>query len=251
MSSSSSLPALPALPVVANTAFFFDFDGTLCALAPTPDAVVVAPEVPALLTRLRERSGDAVAIVTGRPISDIDRFLAPLSLPIAGSHGAERRGHDGQCEQIGFGDPRLTHMQGEMRLFVDAHPGLLLEVKGAGLAIHFRAAPHLGTLVEDTLSKAIAVHGDAFVLQGGKMVFEVKPKGVDKGRAIRRFMEDAPFAGRIPLFAGDDLTDEKGFAVVNELGGLSVKIGEGETIAGLRLHSVEDFIVWLARVAAA
>lgn len=245
------MPSSSSLPNLAETALFFDFDGTLCALAPTPDAVALAPEVPALLTLLRKRTANAVAIVTGRPIADIDHFLAPLTLPIAGSHGAERRGLDGAIEQIGFGDPRLLQLQQDMKVFVADHAGLLLESKGAGLALHFRAAPQWAGLVEQTLTDAIAPHGGAFVLQPGKMVFEVKPKGVDKGIAIRRFMEDAPFSGRVPLFAGDDLTDEKGFAVVNAIGGLSVKIGDGETIAGLRLESVDAFIAWLTRVAAA
>lgn len=242
MTSSSSLPD------PSRTAFFFDFDGTLCALAPTPDAVRVAPHVPSLLAQLRERSDNALAIVTGRPIDDIDRFLAPLTLPIAGSHGAERRGLDGQVERIGFGDPRLAQAEAELRALVNAVPGLLMEVKGAGLAVHFRAAPEEGARVEAAMQQVVAQHGDAFVLQPGKMVFEIKPKGVDKGLAIRTFLAAAPFAGRVPLFAGDDLTDEKGFAVVNELGGISVKIGDGESLANVRLPSVEAFVDWLGRI---
>jgi len=246
MTSSSSLPD------PSRTAFFFDFDGTLCALAPTPDAVQVAPEVPSLLLQLRERSDNALAIVTGRPIEDIDRFLAPLTsqvtLPIAGSHGAERRGLDGKIDRIGFGDARLAQLEAALRSLVTAVPGLLLEVKGAGLAVHFRAAPHEGPRVESVMREAVDRHGDAFVLQPGKMVFEIKPKGVDKGLAIRAFLEAAPFAGRVPLFAGDDLTDEKGFAVVNVLGGISVKIGEGESLAKVRVASVDAFVAWLKQI---
>lgn len=242
MSSAASVPTLD------TTAFFFDFDGTLCALAPTPDGVRVAPRVPVLLDALRERSDQAVAIVTGRPIGDIDRFLAPLHLPIAGSHGAERRGLDGETVRVGFGDPRLLEMRRPLDEAVAAHPGLLLEVKGAGLALHYRAAPQHAAVAERATRQAVDLHGDAFVLQPGKMVFEIKPQGVDKGRAIQHFMERAPFAGRTPLFAGDDLTDEKGFAVVNALGGWSVKIGEGETLATLRLPSVEAFVDWLAEI---
>ncbi|MGI4983789.1 MAG: trehalose-phosphatase [Janthinobacterium lividum] len=242
------MPSVASLPALDTTAFFFDFDGTLCALAPTPDGVQVAPRVPVLLGALRDRSNQALAIVTGRPIGDIDRFLAPLHLPIAGSHGAERRGLDGETVRVGFGDPRLRDMQRLLEEVVAAHPGLLLEVKGAGLAVHYRAAPQHAAVAERATQQAVALHGDAFVLQPGKMVFEIKPQGVDKGRAIRHFMTGAPFAGRTPLFAGDDLTDEKGFAVVNELGGLSVKIGEGETLATLRLPSVEAFVDWLGRV---
>jgi len=241
---SSSFP----LPDVATTAFFFDFDGTLCALAPSPDAVVVSPRVPVLLNALIARNDAAVAIVSGRPIADIDKFLAPLSLPVAGSHGAEFRDLDGSVEQVGFGDPRLEQMRATLQVTVSAHPGLLLEMKSAGLAVHYRAAPQHAAVVEAATQQAVADQGGAFVLQPGKMVFEIKPKGVDKGRAIRRYMETAPFAGRTPVFVGDDLTDEKGFAVINELGGLAIKIGEGETIAAHRLPAVEDLLDWLDRV---
>jgi len=241
---SSSLP----LPDVATTAFFFDFDGTLCALAPSPDAVVVSPRVPVLLNKLVASNDAAVAIVSGRPIADIDKFLTPLHLPVAGSHGAEFRDVDGSVEQVGFGDPRLEHMRASLQTLVSAHPGLLLEMKSAGLAVHYRAAPQHAAAVEAATQQAVAEQGGAFVLQPGKMVFEIKPKGVDKGRAIRRYMEAAPFAGKMPVFVGDDLTDEKGFAVIDELGGLAVKIGEGDTIAAHRLPAVNDLLDWLERI---
>ena len=234
---------------VARTAFFFDFDGTLCSLAPSPDAVVVSPRVPVLLKALIARNEAAVAIVSGRPINDIDHFLAPLSLPAAGSHGAEFRDSDGRVEQVGFGDPRLEQMRAMLQEVVSAHPGLLLEMKQAGLAVHYRAAPQHAAVVEAATLQAVESQGGAFVLQPGKMVFEIKPKGVDKGRAIRRFMQTAPFAGRLPVFVGDDLTDEKGFAVVNEMGGVAIKIGEGETIAQYRMPAVDDLLDWLERIA--
>lgn len=243
------MPFATALPSAATTAFFFDFDGTLCALAPTPDAVAVAPQVPSLLGTLQAQSNNALAIVTGRPITDIDRFLSPLTLPIAGSHGAELRGLDGDIQRVGFGDLRLLEMRHELEPIVAAHPGLLLELKGAGLAVHYRAAPQHESVAQEATRRVVDRYDGAFVLQPGKMVFEIKPHGVDKGRAIQRFMDAAPFGGRTPLFAGDDLTDEKGFAVVNQLGGLSVKIGEGETIANVRLPSVDAFIDWLQQIA--
>lgn len=245
------MPLISSLPVVAKTAFFFDFDGTLCALAPTPDAVAVSPRVIPLLQTLRDRNDLALAIITGRPIADIDRFLAPLVLPVAGSHGAERRGLDGDVVKVGFGDPRVREMEQRLNAVVGANAGLLLEVKGAGLALHYRAAPQLADLARQASEEVVARFAEAFVLQPGKMVFEIKPQGVDKGRAIQSFLAQAPFAGRTPFFAGDDLTDEKGFAQVNALGGLTMKIGEGETLARERLPDVEAFVDWLDRVVSA
>jgi trehalose 6-phosphate phosphatase len=244
-----------SLPRLDETAFFFDFDGTLAPLAPTPDAVQVADGAIGALQTLQSATGGAVAIVSGRPIHEIDRFLAPLAFPIAGSHGAElRRGAsaDSDVVRIGFGDPRLEAMRTQLAPMVAAHPGLLLEVKGAGLAVHYRAAPQLQSLVEQVTTDVVhaANAGQAaFVLQPGKMVVEIKPHGVDKGKAIELFLDQAPFAGRKPFFVGDDLTDEKGFKVVNALGGLSVKIGDGDTIALHREPSVEAFVEWLIRVA--
>ncbi|WP_347554694.1 trehalose-phosphatase [Robbsia sp. KACC 23696] len=248
MSASHSLPRLN------ETAFFFDFDGTLAPLAPTPDAVQVAEGAIAALQTLQTATGGAVAIVSGRPIHEIDRFLAPLALPIAGSHGAEmRRGAqaDSEVVRIGFGDPRLEAMRVQLEPMVAAQNGLLLEVKGAGLAVHYRAAPQLQSLVEQVTTDVVRAANaaeEAFVLQPGKMVVEIKPHGVDKGRAIELFLEQAPFAGRKPFFVGDDLTDEKGFKVVNARGGLSVKIGEGDSIAGHREPSVEAFVAWLKQL---
>jgi len=243
------------LPRLGDTAFFFDFDGTLAPLAPTPDAVRVADGVIDALATLQRATGGAVAIVSGRPIHEIDRFLAPLALPVAGSHGAELRygaSVDSEVIRIGFGDPRLEAMRAQLAPIVTAQSGLLLEVKGAGLAVHYRAAPHLQSLVEQVTTDVVRAANatqEAFVLQPGKMVVEIKPHGVDKGKAIERFLEHSPFAGRKPFFAGDDLTDEKGFKVVNAQNGVAVKIGDGDTIAARRAPSVEAFVEWLVRVA--
>ena len=193
------MQSVPASLSLTDTAFFFDFDGTLVELAPTPDSIHVPPSLLTLLDELRHRSHGAVAVVSGRGIDNLDAFLKMPGLPIAGLHGAERRDANGDTQRIGFNDERLLRIERELAAVVDRHPGMLL----------------------------------------GKMVFEIKPKGVDKGRALAAFLDEPPFAGRVPLFAGDDLTDEKGFAVVNARGGLSIKVGAGETSARMRLDSVD------------
>jgi trehalose 6-phosphate phosphatase len=130
-----------------------------------------------------------------------------------------------------------------------AHPGMLLEIKGAALALHYRNAPERGAAAREATEKLVAQYADAYVLQPGKMVYEIKPKDVDKGRAVLAFLDEPPFAGRRPVFIGDDLTDEKGFAVVNERNGVSIKVGAGDTLAHVRVESVGELLNWLQRIA--
>lgn len=251
MGEKNAMQVLPAVLPPDQTAFFFDFDGTLVDLAPTPDGVLVRPDMLALLRELRRLTHGAMAIVSGRGIESIDGFLGMPDLPVAGLHGAERRDANGDTQRVGFNDQRLLHMEQVLAEVVRTHAGMLLEIKGASLALHYRNAPeHEGTARAAT-ERLAADYADAYVLQPGKMVYEIKPKDVDKGRALRAFLDEPPFAGRRPVFAGDDLTDEKGFAVVNALGGLSIKVGGGDTIAQTRIDSVDALIGWLASLVAA
>lgn len=242
-----SMQSIPAFLSLTDTAFFFDFDGTLVELAPTPDSICVPPSLIALLAALRHRSHGAVAIVSGRGIDNIDTFLNMPDLPIAGLHGAERRDANGDTQRIRFNDARLLRIERELAVVVERHPGMLLEIKGAAVALHYRNAPEREGIAREATERLVADYADAYVLQPGKMVFEIKPKGVDKGRALAAFLNEPPFAGRMPVFAGDDLTDEKGFAVVNAHGGLSIKVGAGETSARARLDSVDALHAQIAR----
>lgn len=248
---SESMQSIPLSLPLARTAFFFDFDGTLVDLAPTPDAIQVPPDVPVLVDALRQLSHGAVAIVSGRGIDSIDAYLNLPGLPVAGLHGAERRDANGDTQRIGFDDPRLLRIERELAALVDRHPGMLLEIKGAALALHFRNAPEREGVARAAAERLVADYADAYVLQPGKMVFEIKPKGVDKGRAVAAFLNEPPFAGRMPVFAGDDLTDEQGFAVANANGGLSIKVGAGDTTACARVDSVAALRAQLARWIAA
>jgi trehalose 6-phosphate phosphatase len=239
------MQSLPAFLSPSETAFFFDFDGTLVELAPTPDGVVVAPGVVDSLRQLRRATRGAVAVVSGRGIDSIDAFLGMPDLPVAGLHGAERRDASGDTVRLGFNDDRLLRMERVLAELVRAHPGTLLEIKGAALALHYRNAPLAETAAREATQRLVDAYCDAYVLQPGKMVYEIKPKNVDKGRAVAAFLDEPPFAGRRPVFAGDDLTDEKAFAVVNARGGLSIKVGAGDTSAHARVDSVGAFVDWL------
>jgi trehalose 6-phosphate phosphatase len=243
--------AAHAALVVQHAAFFLDFDGTLIELAASPDAVVVPDSLKHLLAALADLSGGAVAIVSGRSIESIDALLAPLVLPVAGLHGAEWRDVQGAVTRTFVADPRLGQMEQSLAEVVAAHPGLLLETKAASLALHYRNAPDQEEVARLAVERLIAQHAEDYVLQVGKMVFEIKPAGVDKGRAIATLLATPPFLGRTPCFAGDDVTDEAGFAAVNALGGLSIKVGEGQTSAMTRLDSVVRLHAWLAQLVVA
>lgn len=251
MGETHGMQALPAVLPPDQTAFFFDFDGTLVDLAPTPDGVLVRPDMLALIGELRRVTHGAVAIVSGRGIDSIDAFLGMPDLPVAGLHGAERRDANGDTQRVGFNDERLLHMEQVLAEVVRLHPGMLLEIKGAALALHYRNAPDKEGPAREATARLAGEFADAYVLQPGKMVYEIKPKDVDKGRALRAFLDEPPFAGRRPVFAGDDLTDEKGFAVVNTQQGLSIKVGGGDTIAQMRVDSVDALLGWLASLVAA
>jgi trehalose 6-phosphate phosphatase len=234
-------------PLGPDIALFLDLDGTVFELASTPDGVHPDPDVAALLASLDRRLGGAVALITGRAIADVDRLFPERVLPMAGQHGFERRAADGSTHQRlppPAGD--LASMRRELGRFAARHTGLLLEDKGATLALHYRRAPRLATQVHRTLRAQVAARGDAWTLQKGSMLVEVKPIGFDKGSAIADFMAEAPFRGRVPVFVGNDLTDEHGFAAVKTLGGWSVKVGPGRTSATFRLPDITAVRRWLA-----
>ena len=245
------LCCLPPPPAAANAAWFLDVDGTLLELAPRPDDVVVGECLRGLLRRLSGAAGGALAIVSGRPISALDRLFRPLSLPAAGQHGVERRGSNGLLARNGS-PPGLSFLQARQAIVAWSiqRPGVLLEDKGHSLAVHYRQAPACRQPLRDLMETIVAASSGELLLQAGKMVFEILPVGRDKGVAIAEFMAESPFAGRLPVFLGDDVTDESGFAAVNRLGGLAVKVGPGPTCAPWRLPDVPTVREWLALAAA-
>ena len=233
----------------SHTAFFLDVDGTLLGFEERPEDVVADAALLDILRTLGERSGGALALVSGRMISDLDRIVAPLTLPAGGVHGAELRFADGRREAAA--GTAIAEVRAAAETFVAAHPGLRLEDKGgAAIALHYRQAPGRKDEVRAFLDATVT--DDALAIQHGKMVAEVKPAGCHKGKAIDALMATPPFAGRVPLFMGDDLTDEHGLATVNELGGVSIKVGAADeaTVARHRLadtSAVHDFLVYLCK----
>lgn len=242
-----ALHGAPALP--ANAAIFLDFDGTLVAHEYHPAAVTIDAPLRRLMEGLREAAGGALALISGRSIADIDALFAPARFAVAGQHGAERRSADGTMHRHAPLAERLRGPLGELRGFVDKNPGLLLEDKGTSVALHYRNAPGLAQAAEREARRVLTSLGGEFELQGGKFVFELRPSGRDKGTAIAEFLEEAPFAGRVPVFVGDDLTDELGFELVNLRGGRTVKVGEGPTRARWRLESAGAVRDWLGKYA--
>ena len=246
--SAGSLP--PPLPAGAAWALFLDFDGTLVDLAATPDAVVVPPGLRETLAACTDAFDGAVAIVSGRPIAVLDAMLRPLTLPAAGLHGLELRLADGTAERAAHGAAGLDGLRSRFMSLTREDARLVVEDKGSSLALHFRRAPEREQELRALVAEAATRHNRHHVMHG-KMVLEVKPEHADKGTAVTRLIETSPFAGRTPVFAGDDVTDEDGFAAVNRLGGISIKVGEGESAAACRVPDVAALRDWLATIAGA
>ncbi len=226
---------------------FLDIDGTLLHLADAPDQVKVEPGLLALLPALLHRLGGAVALITGRSIPDADRLFPGLALLIAGQHGCDRRSADGLIHRHSGPVSGLPAIRRTLSFFAQRHPNVFLEDKGSALAIHYRLAPNLAGLVYRTVRAQLAGMPDgAWTVQRGKGVVELRPHGRDKGTAILEYLDEPPFQGRVPVFVGDDLTDEYGFAAVAARRGWGVKVEHGPTIAPYRLPSVLAVRNWLA-----
>ena len=205
-------------------AVFLDIDGCLLDLAPTPDEIVVPPDLPGAIERLRMKLGGALALVTGRGLAYADALFDPFPFPIAGLHGAEIRGTDGKMIHADA-PPAFAHLKAILAEEAKAMPGVLIEDKGAAVAAHYRLAPQYELMLGERMRAFAEAAGPDWALQLGKMVYEIRPARASKGDAVERFLSAAPFSGRLPLALGDDLTDESMFAVANARGGLSFRVG--------------------------
>jgi trehalose 6-phosphate phosphatase len=237
--------AAAAHMAATRLAIFTDFDGTLVEIADTPDEIDVPESLPQALERAARELDSAFAVLTGREIEDIDKYLSPLILPVAGAHGTQRRRADGTVEgpdaASTIGAEEIAHA---VEPLVMAHSGLLMEAKDGAVALHFRQAPELEAMCRVAMEEAIGGVPE-FTLVPGKMVFEARPRGVTKGSALRAFMTEEPFIGRTPIFIGDDTTDEDGFIAAQELGGVGIKLGDGETAARMRIANVASVLALL------
>lgn len=210
-------------PPMRNWALFLDLDGTLLDIAPTPDSVVVPDELVKDLAAVQKALGGALAIVSGRSLADIDRLLTPLHLPAGGEHAAIVRLPNGFNDEVEMKVP--DDWKRSLNDLVETHPGVLAETKSHNVVAHYRNAPSKKTVVHRAVSALVANDPENFELLEAKMAFEIRPRLVTKGRAVHALMNVEPFAGRVPVFVGDDRTDHDGFAAAIELGGIALDVG--------------------------
>jgi trehalose 6-phosphate phosphatase len=237
----------PPLSILSEAALLLDFDGTLVELAETPDSIRVGAGLPALIQRLGARLGGRLAIVSGRSLADLEAWTAAPGLTLCGSHGLELRlrGETVAGAELPAG---LETARAAVAAFAANDPRLLVEDKPGGTALHFRRAPDRAEAAVHLVAGVAARHG--LKVQHGKMVVELLPRSVDKGRAVARLMAEPPFAGARPVFVGDDLTDEHGFEAAAELGGGGVLVGAPRpTAARWGLPDVAAVHAWLEEAA--
>jgi len=246
-------PALRAVPPPAPSrdwALFLDVDGCLLDFASTPDAVHVPEGLTAVLDDLRAALDGALALVSGRPLVQLDALFAPLRLPAAGLHGLQVRSHDDVVDITGEVPPALLALRFTAQALAAKFPGALVEDKGTSLALHWRGAPAAEEPLHEMATSALTTL-PGYHLQPGNQVIELRPDGSDKGAAITHLLGKKPFAGRTPVFVGDDLTDEHGFSVVNALGGISILVGARmPSAARFHLHDPASLRDWLRGAAA-
>ena len=220
-----SATALPTPGSDEHWALFLDIDGTLFDLVDDPTLVEADQALLELLDDLSRCLGGALALISGRDLRSIDRIMAPRRYPAAGTHGAEWRLSDGGCWIMDIDAAALATAAGDLERFVATCPGVMLERKAQSLALHYRLRPQAEEQVAAAAAAMLRQLGNGYRLMPGKAVVEIAPAGADKGAAIARFLDCPPFRGRRPVFAGDDLTDEHGFEVVNQRNGLSIRVG--------------------------
>lgn len=249
MPCAAPLPIPP--PLDDANALFLDVDGCLLEFCDEPLRVRAEPSLLRCLVAVQARLGGALALVSGRRIAALDDIFAPMAFPSAGLHGLERRGAADATARSAHSTENgaLAATVADARAWLAAHPKAWIEDKGSTLALHWRAAPEAEPRVRAFAAQAIA-RLPGYEIQHGDHVLELRPIGADKGTAIAGFLLEPPFAGRVPVFAGDDLTDEHGFEVVNERSGISIVVGDRRpTNAKYRLASPADVRRWLEAAA--
>jgi trehalose 6-phosphate phosphatase len=235
------MPVAPSLPPFPRSALLLDVDGTLLDFAPTPEGVVVPPELLAALGRIKPLLGGALGVISGREVAQVDRLLGGAPHAVAGEHGgAIRHGPGGPVERPDLPTaPRAWLDAAEQA--VAAHPGTRLEHKARGFVLHYRGAPEAG-LDFGAMLRGLVAGSAHFELLDGNMAWEIRPRGVDKGKAVAALMARPPFAGRLPVFIGDDVTDHDGIRMADAMGGAGLLVADAfATPACVR--------AWLAQVA--
>lgn len=213
-------------PLPPRAALFLDLDGTLIDIAPTPAAVVVPPDLPPTLRRMRARLQDALAVVSGRPIADVEALLGDAPYAVAGEHGAAIRHAPGAPVERAVLPELPKDWLSRAEHIAAARPGVLLEQKAHGIVLHYRRTPGEGPALEQAMRRMLDKHRDRFELMAGSMTWELRPLGVSKATAVTSLMERAPFAGRVPVYIGDDVTDEDGIRAARAMGGVGWRVAE-------------------------
>jgi trehalose 6-phosphate phosphatase len=230
-------------------AFFLDFDGTLVDIAPSPESIQVPGDLRALLARLSLALGGAVAIVTGRSVANLDAYLAPLHLAIAGGHGTELR--VGRSQHISAAAPMSSGAVSAVRALGKKFEGVSVEVKPSSIAVHYRSNPDIGPEIEAGLRRLLRGGLEDFVICPGRKVYEILPSHVSKGAAIEALLNFPQFQSRRPLFIGDDLSDQSGFDAAERLGGMGLRVaGEHFPKETADFDEPSEVRDWLATFAA-
>lgn len=233
---------LPQVDDVDGHAIFLDLDGTIAEIVEHPEATRVAPTTLRLLEALRDSARNAIAVISGRELAVIDRLLFPLILPAAGVHGLERRDATGVVHRSEPLD--LQPITFVLEKNIGDESGVVVERKPGAVAVHYRLRPDLERRCCEIVKELVGQRADLRIIHG-KMVFEIIQKGLDKGDVIDAFLNEPPFQGRIPVFAGDDVTDEAGFVAVNRRGGISIKVGSQKTGARFHAEDMQELERWL------
>jgi len=246
----SLAPFAPPLPAHSRAALFLDIDGTLLDFAGRPDAVVVDPALPPLLRRLRDCLDGALALISGRPLEQIDALFG-LRGPAAGMHGAEVRHAGNRIERQAGDHARIARLMREARRLTSTLPGVFVEDKRDAFALHYRNAPDFADAVRYIAAELAKDAGDGYEILPGHAVFEIKPRGANKGHALDALMREPPFVGRLPWMIGDDITDEHAFAAAIAHGGAAIRVGTPRhTHARFALETPRDVRDWLVAFAA-
>jgi trehalose 6-phosphate phosphatase len=244
------LPPIPDFRA-SSWALFLDVDGTLLELAQHPDKVVVPEGLVSLLLRLKASLDGALALISGRSLASLEALLGKVELDAAGCHGAEIR-IDGNVEVLAASDILIPRIAARLARLAEAFPFAMVEVKTHSLAFHFRPPALNPGRARQLVKQAVAGDGEPIRLLEGKQVVEILPVGAGKGHAIANFLDRPRYAGRLPIFIGDDVTDEDGFEEVNRRNGLSIRVGaDGNSAACYRAGSVAAATAWLHQLASA
>ena len=243
------LAEISLVPDLRKCAILLDIDGTILDLAPSPQQVWVPTGLRRTLARLKALTDGAVALVSGRPLHDIDLIFSPLELAAIGGHGAELRATAG-AEPVLRAQPLPAALKRKLASVTELGPGILAEDKGYSLALHYRLAPDKAAAVRAAIDEicAAAPPGTVEILPG-KLVVEIKPAGINKANAVCELMEFAPFTKRNPIFIGDDITDEPVFGIVSQFGGLGFSVGRVAAHVNGHFEKPESVRSWLARIA--